>query len=188
VPDTATAASSPPVQPQSITVGNAHATVEFVTVAVEHAGETVFVESREVVPGERRSFGDVSVPRGTYRVAVETDAGRVAGDWHVPQEPARVVDVSTLDVGCGPANTELRLRNADDRHTPCRSASTATGRCACESSTPSTQASVVSSSRCRTRGGTRCVSASTEGTRRGERGGPVHRTARRRSRSTPGER
>lgn len=218
---------------QSISVGNSHATAEFVTVAVERDGDrTVFVGSRELVPGERRTFGrvplssgvyavvvdtgsgdratyrwhvddaldglsvtlaegidfvrsvrcaggcplqtdgtgitplvgdgsgrwyaparvvltnpeaettaslavelddetlvdaryrlprdtQISVPltyrTGTYRVAVETPGGRVAGEWQVPEEPSRVVDVATLDVGCGPANTELRVENDDDR-------------------------------------------------------------------------
>jgi hypothetical protein len=217
---------------QSLSVGNSHATAEFVTVAVADGDRTVFVESRELVPGERRTFGRVPLasgvyavivetgagsratyrwhvddaldglsvtlaagidvvrtarcaggcplqtdgtgitplvgdgsgrwyaparivltnpkaettaslavelddetlvdaryrlPRdtqvvvpltyrtGTYRVTVETPVGRVAGEWQVPEEPSRVVDVSTLKVGCGPANTELRLENADDR-------------------------------------------------------------------------
>ena len=216
---------------QSITVGNSHATAEFVTVAVDRGETAVFVESHELVPGERRTFGSVSLspgaytvvvetgtgaratyrwhvddaldglsvtlasgidfvrtvrcagdcpvrtdgtgvtplvgdgsgrwyapaqvvltnpeaettaaltvalgdetlvdtryrlPRdtqvvvpltyrtGTYQVAVETPVGRVAGEWLVPEEPSRIVDVSTLDVGCGPANTELRVENADD--------------------------------------------------------------------------
>lgn len=223
--------SGDPVPPQSLSVGNARSTPAFVTVAVERAGETVFVESRELVPGERHTTSDVlstagryrvvvetaegdrttdrwevvdgldglavtladgvtvrrtvrcdpdcavrergealdvplvgdgtarwyapaqvvltnpaggteatltvsldaetlvdatyRVPRetevvvpltyrsGTYRVAVETDAGRVAGDWRVPEEPARVVDVATLTAGCGAANTEFRVENAD---------------------------------------------------------------------------
>jgi hypothetical protein len=214
-------------------VGNTHATTEFVTVVVEAAGETVFVESRELVPGERHTLGDVlstggtydvivetaagdratyrwtvvdgldglavtladgidvvrtvrcgpdcalaggdatdvplvgdgtgrwyaparivltnpstetvpasmtvslydstlldyryRLPRetqvvvpvtyrsGRYRVRVETAAGRVAGDWLVPEVPTRVVDVSTLSVGCGPANTQLRVENDDNR-------------------------------------------------------------------------
>jgi hypothetical protein len=229
----ATTTPTEPATRQSVTVGNSHATPEFVTVAVESDGKPLLVESYDVVPGERRTFGEVPagadaydvvvetaagsrstyrwrpgaeldglsvtladgidflrtvrcgsdcplvvtgttvdrpligdgtgrwyapgrvvlanpgpateaslavwlygeslvdaryrLPRetevvvpltfrsGTYRVAVETAAGRVAGDWRVPEEPTRVVDVATLDVGCGPATTELRLRNADDR-------------------------------------------------------------------------
>ena len=221
------------MSPQSVSVGNTHATTEFVTVVVEAAGETVFVESRELVPGERHTLGDVlstggtydvivetaagdratyrwtvvdgldglavtladgidvvrtvrcgpdcalaggdatdvplvgdgtgrwyaparivltnpstetvpasmtvslydstlldyryRLPRetkvvvpvtyrsGRYRVRVETAAGRVAGDWLVPEVPTRVVDVSTLSVGCGPANTQLRVENDDNR-------------------------------------------------------------------------
>jgi hypothetical protein len=226
-------ASRQSTSPQEITVENAHGTTEFVTVAVESEEGTVFVESRELVPGERHTARDVlampgsydvivetaagnratycwevvdgldglavtlaegiefvrtvrcgpdcavadagesvDVPlvgdgsarwyaparvvltnpgaatdaaltvsldgrtvvdyryrvaretrvvvpltyrSGTYRVIVETPAGRTTGDWRVPEEPSRVVDVSTLDVGCGPANTTLRLENADDR-------------------------------------------------------------------------
>ncbi|WP_152039767.1 hypothetical protein [Salinigranum salinum] len=226
--------TGPPVSPQSISIGNTHATTEFVTVAVEFAGETVFVESRELVSGERHTLEDVLatggtydvvvetadgdrttyrwdviaeldglavtladgidvvrtvrcepgvdcaveaggdrldaplvgdgtgrwyapaqvvltnpgppteatlavslfgrtlldvryrieretqivVPltyrSGTYRVVVETPDGRVDDDWHVPEEPSQVVDVSTLDVGCGPANTAMRVENRDD--------------------------------------------------------------------------
>lgn len=238
--DTATPSASSPqptpagpsVSPQSVSVGNTRSTRQFVTVAVERAGETRFVESRELVPGERHTTGDVlstggtydvlvetadgsrttyrwtvvdeldglavtladgidvvrtvrcgpdcalgdgerldaplvgdgsarwyapaqvvlanqgtpteadltvsldgrtlvdaryRVPHetqvvvpltyrsGTYRVGIETAAGRVAGDWRVPEEPSRVVDLPTLAVGCGPGNTELRIENDDDR-------------------------------------------------------------------------
>jgi hypothetical protein len=230
---TAATPSGPPVDPQSISVGNPRPDAAFVTVAVERGGETVFVGSRELVPGERHTTGavvssggtyDVTVETadwrratyrwtvadgfdglsvtlgdgieflrtvrcrpdcalasagegiddpligdgtarwyaparvvltnpgspteatltveldqrtlvdyryrvdretrvvvpityrsGTYRVAVETSAGRVTGDWRVPEEPSRVVDLTTLQTGCGPANTELRVENADDR-------------------------------------------------------------------------
>ena len=231
-PRTTDAAETEPPATQSVFVSNSHATVEFVTVAVEDDEGTRFVESRELVPGERRTFGSASlstgaydvvvetgagsratyrwrvddeldglsvtladgidfvrtvrcvgdcalavdeegstpligdgtgrwyapaqvvltnparetsaaltvgingetvvesryrIPRetqvvvpltyrtGTYRVAVETPAGRVESDWRVPEEPSRVVDVATLDVGCGPGNTELRFENDDDR-------------------------------------------------------------------------
>jgi hypothetical protein len=225
--------AGPEVPAQSVSIGNARSTPAFVTVAVGVSGETVFVGSRELVPGERRTMagvldragtydvvvetadgeratyrwavvpdldglavtladgidvvrtvrcgsdcalagdgtrldgplvgdgsgrwyapaqvvlvnpgaatdaaltvsldGDslvdaryrirrgtrVVVPltyrSGTYRVAVETATGRAVGDWLVPEQPSRVVDVSTLAVGCGPANTELRVENADDR-------------------------------------------------------------------------
>ena len=225
--------TDPSVSPQSVSVGNTHATAEYVTVVVEAAGETVFVESRELVPGERHTIGDIlstggtydvivetasgdratyrwtvvdgldglavtlaggidfvrtvrcgpdcalaggdatdvplvgdgtgrwyaparivltnpstetvpasmivslydstlldyryRLPRetqvvvpvtyrsGRYRVRVETAAGRVASDWLVPEEPSRIVDVSTLSVGCGPANTQLRVENDDNR-------------------------------------------------------------------------
>jgi hypothetical protein len=230
----ATTPAGDPVTPQSVSVGNARAESEFVTVAVEFAGETVAVASRELVPGERRTIpgvvdragtydvvvetaaGERATDRwrvvagldglavtladgitlrrtarcgadcslrtagappgdplvgdgrgrwyapaqvildnpaggatdaalrvslddrtlvdaryrlppetravlpltyrsGTYRVAVETAAGRVAGDWRVPQEPARVVDIASLDAGCGAANSRLRVENDDDR-------------------------------------------------------------------------
>ncbi|WP_318568223.1 hypothetical protein [Salinigranum marinum] len=224
--------TGPSVSPQSVSVGNTRPTRQFVTVAVERAGETRFVESRELVPGERHTTGDVlstggtydavvdtadgsrttyrwtvvdeldglavtladgidvvrtvrcgpdcalgdgerldaplvgdgsarwyapaqvvlanpgasaeaevtvsldgrtlvdaryRVPHetqvvvpltyrsGTYRVGVETAAGGVVGDWRVPEEPSRVVDFSTLAVGCGPGNTQLRIENDDDR-------------------------------------------------------------------------
>jgi hypothetical protein len=61
--------------------------------------------ARVVVPLTYRS--------GTYRVAVETRGERVAGAWRVPEEPSRVVDLSTLTVGCGPANSQLRVENGD---------------------------------------------------------------------------
>ncbi|WP_380681458.1 hypothetical protein [Salinigranum sp. GCM10025319] len=227
--------TGPSMSPQSVSIGNTHATTEFVTVVVESGDETVFVGSRELVPGERYTIEDVlstggtydvivetasgsratyrwtvvdgldglavtlaegidfvrtvrcgsdcaladgsgdapdvplvgdgtgrwyapagivltnpsagtvpasmtvslydatlldyryRIPRetqvvvpltyrsGRYRVRVETAAGRVASDWLVPEVPARVVDVSTLSVGCGPANTQLRIENDDDR-------------------------------------------------------------------------
>lgn len=84
------------------------------TLAVSLDEETL-VDARYRLPRETRLAVPLTFRAGTYRVVVETDAGRVAGDWRVPEEPSRVVDVATLDVGCGAANTELRLENADDR-------------------------------------------------------------------------
>ncbi|AUV83339.1 hypothetical protein C2R22_18215 [Salinigranum rubrum] len=83
-----------------------------VSLSVALDGEAL-VDARYRVDHEAQVVVPLTYRSGTYRVAVEVGGERVAGAWRVPEEPSRVVDVSTLAVGCGPANSQLRVRNAD---------------------------------------------------------------------------
>lgn len=58
----------------------------YVTVAVERAGETVFVDSRTVRGGTSRQFDGVVSEAGGYRVVVDTAGGaRGRFDWQVTE-------------------------------------------------------------------------------------------------------
>lgn len=85
-----------------------------VSLTVALYGETL-VDARYRIREETRIVVPLSYRSGRYDVSVETDRERVAGEWLVPQEPTRVVDLSMGTMGCGPANTELRVENADDQ-------------------------------------------------------------------------
>ncbi|MDS0294109.1 hypothetical protein [Halogeometricum luteum] len=62
---------------QTVSLGNPHATAGYVTVAVESpAGETAFVESLELAPGERRPVVARLPAPGPYRVVAEAVDGR----------------------------------------------------------------------------------------------------------------
>lgn len=86
------------------------ATDAALSVALDRA---TLVDARYRVDHEAQVVVPLTYRSGTYRVAVEAGGERVAGAWRVPEVPSHVVDVSTLTVGCGPANSQLRVQNAD---------------------------------------------------------------------------
>jgi hypothetical protein len=87
------------------------------SLAVTLDGETL-VDARYRVARGTQVVVPLTYRSGTYRVAVARAGDRVVGAWRVPEEPSRVVDVSALTVGCGPANSQLRVENADtETHT-----------------------------------------------------------------------
>ena len=68
----------------TVTVVNAAAEDRYVTVAVESAGETQFVESRTVHGGTAVTYDGIVPSPGPYRIVVDTDAGsRGTFDWRV---------------------------------------------------------------------------------------------------------
>jgi hypothetical protein len=68
----------------TVTIVNDAAEDRYVTVAVESARETQFVESRTVHGGTGVTYDGVVPSPGSYRVVVDTDAGsRGALDWRV---------------------------------------------------------------------------------------------------------
>lgn len=84
-----------------------------VTLSVELDDETL-VDARYRVAREAQVVVPLTYRSGTYEVAVDIGGDRVAGEWRVPEAPTRVVDLTTLAVGCGPANTTLTVQNRDD--------------------------------------------------------------------------
>lgn len=81
-------------------------------------GDETLVDARYRVARGTQVVVPLTYRSGTYRVAVVRAGDRITGAWRVPEEPSRVVDVSTLAVGCGPANSQLRVENTDtETHT-----------------------------------------------------------------------
>jgi hypothetical protein len=100
--------------PASVVLRNPGGGTATSSLAVVLDGRTV-LDAGYSVPAQTALEVPVAFRSGTYEVGVETEGGVHTGVWRVPEEPSRVVDLSDLSVGCGPANTELRVVNDDDR-------------------------------------------------------------------------
>lgn len=97
----------------SVAVQNAAPTATDVGVSVSLDGKTVLDASYEL-PGRTRVELPVTFRSGTYSVGVKHGDGETVTDWRVPEQPTLVVTLPAATAGCGPANSELVLVNADD--------------------------------------------------------------------------
>lgn len=98
--------------PAEVVLRNPGTAVEAV-LSVSLDGESL-VDARYRVARESRVVVPLTYRSGTYQVAVDVNGERVVSEWRVPEEPTRVVDLTSLAVGCGPTNSELRVENYDD--------------------------------------------------------------------------
>jgi hypothetical protein len=110
------------VEPHGFFLQNQTGRERYVTVVVEHDGETVFVESetipsRESESNGRREYAGLVAAAGVYRVVVETgDGGRTVHDWVVGRDVGGLFVVieddyvwSRQHVGCDPACGPISL-------------------------------------------------------------------------------
>lgn len=110
------------VEPHGFSLQNQTDRERYVTVVVEHDGETVFVESETIPPREsesngRREYANLIAAAGIYRVVVETgDGGRTVHDWVVGPDVGGLFVVlendyvwSRQQIGCDPACGPISL-------------------------------------------------------------------------------
>ncbi|SEO24771.1 hypothetical protein SAMN04487948_101321 [Halogranum amylolyticum] len=110
------------VEPQGFFLQNQSDRERYVTVVVEHDGETLFVESETIPPRKsesngRREYANLIAAAGIYRVVVETgDGGRTVHDWVVGRDVGGLFVVveddyvwSRQQIGCDPTCGPISL-------------------------------------------------------------------------------
>lgn len=100
--------------PASVVLRNPASDSATPSLSVALDGRTVLDADYDVPAGAAVEV-PVSFRSGTYEVTVASGGDARTGRWLVPEEPSRVVDLPALSFGCGPANTELRVVNGDER-------------------------------------------------------------------------
>jgi hypothetical protein len=77
------------VEPRGFELRNGTERAQYVTVAVDHGGRTLFVDNFSIGPGATRRFEELVARVGVYRVTVQTASGdRAVHGWVVAPERA----------------------------------------------------------------------------------------------------
>jgi hypothetical protein len=99
--------------PASLVLQNAESSARTARVDVELDGRTVLAATYETPPRTRVEV-PVTYRTGEYRVRVGVGGETLRRPWSVPGQPSLFVDLGERTTGCGLANSELVLLNADD--------------------------------------------------------------------------